>query len=151
VNAFAGVAAVFAVGLVAVVVTYLIVTSYNAVMSLRLRIDKAWANIEVSLQQRHVPKVGFPCEVENIPEYRNGAESRIERHIACDAQDGRARRAQPQCFDEDPPSKNGASSIAGAGNQSQDGIETESNVGTGNANPGVEPVRERARRFEARR
>jgi len=53
VNAVASVAAVFAVGLVAVVVTYLIVTSYNAVMSLRLRIDKAWANIDVMLKQRH--------------------------------------------------------------------------------------------------
>jgi LemA protein len=35
------------------VVGFLAVTTYNAVQSLRLRIDKAWANIEVVLTQRH--------------------------------------------------------------------------------------------------
>ena len=47
------VAAIFAVGLVVLVVGFVAVTTYNAVQSLRLRIDKAWANIEVVLKQRH--------------------------------------------------------------------------------------------------
>lgn len=46
-------AAAFAVGLVLAVVLFLVVTSYNAVMALRQRIDKAWANIDVVLKQRH--------------------------------------------------------------------------------------------------
>jgi LemA protein len=46
-------AAAFAVGLVLAIVTFLAVTSYNAVMALRQRIDKAWANIDVVLKQRH--------------------------------------------------------------------------------------------------
>lgn len=46
-------AALFAVVLVLVVVGFLIVTSYNAVMALIQRIDKAWANIDVALKQRH--------------------------------------------------------------------------------------------------
>ena len=46
-------AAAFAVGLLIVVVTFLIVATYNAVIALLNRIDKAWANIEVALQQRH--------------------------------------------------------------------------------------------------
>lgn len=46
-------AAAFAVGLVAAIVLFLLVTSYNAVMALRQRIDKAWANIDVVLKQRH--------------------------------------------------------------------------------------------------
>lgn len=46
-------AAAFAVGLVLAIVLYLVVASYNAVIGLRQRIDKAWANIDVVLKQRH--------------------------------------------------------------------------------------------------
>jgi LemA protein len=46
-------AAAFAVGLVVAILLFLAVVSYNAVMSLRQRIDKAWANIDVVLKQRH--------------------------------------------------------------------------------------------------
>jgi LemA protein len=46
-------AAAFAVGLLLAIVLFLAVTSYNAVMALRQRIDKAWANIDVVLKQRH--------------------------------------------------------------------------------------------------
>ena len=49
----ASVAAAFAVGLVIAILVFLAVVSYNAVMSLRQRIDKAWANIDVVLKQRH--------------------------------------------------------------------------------------------------
>jgi LemA protein len=48
-----GLAALFAVGVVAVVVGFLVLSIYNAVVALRLRIDKAWANIDVALKQRH--------------------------------------------------------------------------------------------------
>jgi len=47
------VAAAFAVGLLLAILLYLGVASYNAVMSLRQRIDKAWSNIDVVLKQRH--------------------------------------------------------------------------------------------------
>lgn len=47
------VAVIFAVGLVILVVGFIVVTSYNAVMALRQRIDKAWSNIDVVLKQRH--------------------------------------------------------------------------------------------------
>lgn len=47
------VAAIFAVGLVVLVLGFLVVTEYNAVMALRQRIDKAWSNIDVVLKQRH--------------------------------------------------------------------------------------------------
>jgi LemA protein len=46
-------AAAFALGLVLAILLFLAVVSYNAVMSLRQRIDKAWANIDVVLKQRH--------------------------------------------------------------------------------------------------
>ena len=45
--------ALFAVALVALVVGFLVLETYNAVVALRLRIDKAWANIDVALKQRH--------------------------------------------------------------------------------------------------
>ena len=46
-------AAAFSVALVIVVITVLIAGTYNAVVALQNRIDKAWANVEVALQQRH--------------------------------------------------------------------------------------------------
>ena len=45
--------AIFSVALVAVVIGFLALETYNAVVALRLRIDKAWANIDVALKQRH--------------------------------------------------------------------------------------------------
>jgi LemA protein len=48
-----GGAALFAIALVVIVIGFLLVTEYNAVVALRQRIDKAWANIEVVLKQRH--------------------------------------------------------------------------------------------------
>jgi LemA protein len=49
----ASAAALFAVGLVLLIVLFVVVTSYNAVIALRQRIDKAWSNIDVVLKQRH--------------------------------------------------------------------------------------------------
>jgi LemA protein len=46
-------AALFAVAVLGVVVLFLVVTTYNAVVALRNRILKAWANIDVALRQRH--------------------------------------------------------------------------------------------------
>ena len=48
-----GLAAAFAVLVVLVLLAVVSVTSYNAVVALRQRIDKAWANIDVALKQRH--------------------------------------------------------------------------------------------------
>ena len=47
-----GLAAAFAVGLVIAIVLYVVVVTYNDVVALQRRIDKAWANVEVALQQR---------------------------------------------------------------------------------------------------
>ncbi len=46
-------AAMFALVVFAVVVGFLFVTTYNAIVAAKLRIAKAWANIDVSLKQRY--------------------------------------------------------------------------------------------------
>jgi LemA protein len=46
-------AALFSVLLVGVVAGFVLLTTYNAVVALRQRIDKAWSNIDVALKQRH--------------------------------------------------------------------------------------------------
>ena len=45
-------AAAFAIGLVVAIVLFVVIATWNDVVALQRRIDKAWANIEVSLQQR---------------------------------------------------------------------------------------------------
>ena len=47
-----GMAAAFALGLVIAIVFFVVVATWNDVVALQRRIDKAWANIEVALQQR---------------------------------------------------------------------------------------------------
>ncbi len=66
-------------------------------------------------QQADVPKVGFPCEIEKISDEGNGTQDGIERHVTGDADERGAGRAESDRFYKDPPSKKGASSIAGAG------------------------------------
>jgi len=46
-------AALFAVIVVIAIVAFVAFETYNAVVALRLRIDKAWANIDVVLKQRY--------------------------------------------------------------------------------------------------
>jgi LemA protein len=46
------VAALFSVALVAVVIVFVVIATYNDVIALERRIDKAWANIDVALKQR---------------------------------------------------------------------------------------------------
>jgi LemA protein len=48
----ASLAALFAVVIVLLIVAFLALTTYNAIVDLRLRIDKAWSNIDVALKQR---------------------------------------------------------------------------------------------------
>ena len=43
----------FAIAVVVVVVGFVVLSTYNDVVGLRQRIDKAWANIDVALKQRH--------------------------------------------------------------------------------------------------
>jgi LemA protein len=49
----AALAASFVIALALVIAAFLVVTTYNDVVGLRLRIDKAWANIDVVLHQRY--------------------------------------------------------------------------------------------------
>ncbi|MEK6720848.1 MAG: LemA family protein [Chloroflexota bacterium] len=46
-------AAWFGVAVVVVVVAFIVIATYNDVIALRQRVDKAWANIDVGLKQRH--------------------------------------------------------------------------------------------------
>ena len=46
-------AALFALAILGLVLLFLVVTTYNAIVALRNRIGKAWANIDVALKQRH--------------------------------------------------------------------------------------------------
>jgi LemA protein len=45
-------AALFAVALAILIVAFLVLATYNAIVDLRLRIDKAWSNTDVALKQR---------------------------------------------------------------------------------------------------
>jgi LemA protein len=50
---FGALAVLFALALVVAIAGFIVLTSYNAIVALRQRIDKAWSNIDVVLKQRH--------------------------------------------------------------------------------------------------
>jgi LemA protein len=81
------VAAVFAVVLVVVVVGYIVLTSYNAVVALRQRIDKAWSNIGVVLRQRHDQLPNLVSAVRGLMTYERDVLTRVTEARAAYAPD----------------------------------------------------------------
>lgn len=72
-------AAAFAVGLVIAIVVFLAITSYNAVMALRQRIDKAWANIDVVLKQRYDQLPALVAAVRGLLAFEQGVLTEVAR------------------------------------------------------------------------
>jgi LemA protein len=70
------VAALFSVALAAIVLLATILALYNAVVALRFRVDKAWANIEVALKQRYDL---LPALVDAVRDYLAYERDTIER------------------------------------------------------------------------
>ena len=71
------VAAIFAVVLLAVVVGFILLTSYNAVVALRQRSDKAWSNIDVVLRQRHDQLPNLVSAVRGLMQYEQAVLTRV--------------------------------------------------------------------------
>jgi LemA protein len=72
-------AAGFAVGLVLFIVGFLAVATYNDIVALRQRIDKAWANIEVSLKQRHDELANVVAAVRGLMAYEQAVLENVTR------------------------------------------------------------------------
>jgi LemA protein len=71
------VAAVFAVGVLVLVVGFVLVTTYNAIVALRQRSDKAWSNIDVVLKQRHDQLTNLVAAVRGLMSYEQGVLTRV--------------------------------------------------------------------------
>jgi LemA protein len=70
-------AAAFALVLVAVIGCYIVLISYNAVVALRLRIDKAWSNIDVILKQRHDQLPNLVAAVRDLMAFERDTLTRV--------------------------------------------------------------------------
>jgi LemA protein len=70
-------AVIFAVVLVGIIAGFIVLTSYNAVVALRQRIDKAWANIDVVLKQRHDQLPDLVAAVRGLMAYEQGVLTRV--------------------------------------------------------------------------
>ena len=70
-------AAVFAIGLVVAVILFLILTTFNAVIALQQRIDKAWANVEVILKQRHDQLPNLVAAVRDLMTFERDVLTRV--------------------------------------------------------------------------
>jgi LemA protein len=83
----AEVAAIFAVGLVVVIVGYIVLASYNAVVALRQRSEKAWSNIGVVLRQRHDQLPNLVLAVRGLMTYERDVLTRVTEARAAYAPD----------------------------------------------------------------
>jgi LemA protein len=72
-------AAGFAVGLVLLIAAFLLVQTYNSIVALRQRIDKAWANIEVVLKQRHDELPNVVAAVRDVMAYERSVLDEVTR------------------------------------------------------------------------
>lgn len=70
-------AATFAVVLAATIAGFIVLASYNAVVALRQRIDKAWANIDVVLKQRHDQLPNLVASVRGLMTYEQDVLTRV--------------------------------------------------------------------------
>ena len=70
-------AAAFAVGLLVAIGAFIAFTSYNAVVALRQRIDKAWSNIDVVLKQRHDQLPNLVAAVRGLMEFERDVLTRV--------------------------------------------------------------------------
>ena len=73
------VAALFSVGLVAVVILFVVVATYNDVIALERRIDKAWANIDVALKQRWDELPNLVAAVRGVMSFEQGVLAEVTR------------------------------------------------------------------------
>lgn len=72
-------AALFAVGLVVVIVGFLVLTTYNSAVTLDQQASKAWANIDVALRQRHDELPNLVEAVRDLMAYEQETLVRVTR------------------------------------------------------------------------
>jgi LemA protein len=72
-------AAAFAVTVVGLVIGFIVVTDYNAVVALRQRIDKAWANVDVLLKQRHDQLPALVAAVRDVMAFESEVLTEVAR------------------------------------------------------------------------
>jgi LemA protein len=72
-------AAAFSVALVLVIALFLVLATYNAVVALRIRIDKAWANIDVALKQRFDQLPNLVEAVRDVMSWEKGVLTDVTR------------------------------------------------------------------------
>ncbi len=75
-------AALFAVVLVALVSLSLLVMTYNAVVALLTRIDKAWGNVEIALKQRHDQLAELVAAVRDVMAFEQAVLGEVARQRA---------------------------------------------------------------------
>jgi LemA protein len=80
-NAYA-LAATFSVTVLGVVVVFLLVTTYNSIVGLLQRIDKAWANIDVTLKQRYDELPNLVHAVRDVMAYEQDVLEEVTRQRA---------------------------------------------------------------------
>ncbi len=73
------IAAAFAVALSVVVVVFLVLATYNDVVALERRVDKAWANVDVALKQRWDELPNLVAAVRGVMAFEEGVLTDVAR------------------------------------------------------------------------
>jgi len=73
------IAAAFGVGIVLLIVGFLVLETYNSVVTLNQQVSKAWANIEVALKQRHDQLPALVDAVRDLMAYERETLTRVTR------------------------------------------------------------------------
>jgi len=71
--------AAFAILLLTLIIGFVALVTFNAIVALRQRIDRAWANIDVVLRQRHDELPSVVAAVRDVMAYEQGVIEEVSR------------------------------------------------------------------------
>ena len=98
---------------------------------------------EMSLQQRHVAPVRAPHHVEHVAHERHRADHAVQRHVGQHARDQMARRAERARLAHDVERHHGRDRVADAGDETDQRVDAEPDIGARHDEGGVEQRRQR--------
>jgi hypothetical protein len=94
------------------------------------------------LDDRDVPQIGLPEDVEDIAHRRNRTEPGVDGDVRCHPRELRGGKSEPHPFIKDPERDDCRRRVAGAGNEADETVEAKADARPRNADGGVEQRRD---------
>ena len=103
--------------------------------------------LQVADHEAVVAAVGFPGDIEDVAEERDGADDHVEAEIDEHADERDVRDAANPCSEDEDGGGDAGEDVAEAGDEADEAVEAEADGGAGDAEPVVEQMGEQVEIF----